>query len=178
MAFADVEKEMAKKTLKHYCSKWKELRYDEIHNKPYFIGKRNKDSTSEILFPVDCYKAMTFSELKASIIDSGTTCVNLAVYSCDSTVALYKAELGLKPRGDLKEKEIIPEHYTAVDDPSIAHCSESANKSFTTFEHTETGSNSDCLQIDLQADDSQSSDTKNDDSNDSDSCNESDTISP
>lgn len=153
MAFTETEKEMAKKNLKQYCSKWIESRYDEIHNKPYFIGKRSEDSSTEILFPFDCYKSFTFDELKASITDSGSTAVNLAVCHSDSTVVLYKAELGLKPPKDLSEKEAVVILSTELsgNGKSDSDANKATDTSIIDIELTETNS-TDCLQIDLHPD--------------------------
>lgn len=177
MAFSESEKEMAKRNLKQFCSKWAELRYDEIHNKPYFIGKRIKDSPTEILFPVDCYKTMTFEELKASIIDSGSTAVNLAVSNSDSTVVLYKAELGLKPPKDVNEKDtsdVLPEQLQKRKSNSMPNKPLFASVD---IEQTETSSTNDCLQIDLHPDnESEVSDARTEDT-DSNSHDKSDSMS-
>lgn len=167
MAFTESEKGMAKRILKYHCSKWDEFRYDEIHNKPYFIGKKNKDSSAEIIFPIDCYKKMTFDELKTSITDSGSNSVNLAIYNPDSTVVFYKAELGLKPPCNLEVKETL----TADDHTDDEKCSESIYETkrvsvpdeFVTSalnEGIETASADDCLQIDLNSEDSNLDDDK------------------
>lgn len=152
MAFTESEKEMAKRNLKQFCSKWTEFRHDEIHNKPYFIGKRSKDSSTEILFPFDCYKTMTFEELKASIVDSGSPAVNLAVSHSDSTVVLYKAELGLKPPKDVNERDtddVSPEQSRKRKSDSMSNKPLFASVG---IEQIETSSTKDCLQIDLHPD--------------------------
>lgn len=109
MSYSEMEKDMAKRILKKHCSSWYELRYDEIRHKPYFIGKRFKGSPTEVLLPINCYKAMTSQELKTCVLDSSSSSVNLAIYNNDSTVVLYKAELGLKPPTHLKKNEVCPD---------------------------------------------------------------------
>lgn len=140
MAYNDVEKDMAKRILKNHCSWWYELRYDEIRNKPYFIGKRFSDSETEILLPVNCYKAMTFQELKTFIIDSGSTSVNIAVYNSDSTVVLYKAEFGLNISHNTQESEMS----LLSDDSDVAGPSKKIKLSSIPDNSTTT---SDCLQL-------------------------------
>jgi len=168
MAF-DADKGMAKRTVRQYCSLWNELRYDEIHNKPYFIGKKDKDSITEILFPVDCTKSFTFDELKSYIVDSGSTAVNLAVYNTDSTVVLYKAELGLKPPALLEENSSssVLDNSSVTLQPSASTKKRKIGSDSPKSNQSETGSISECLQIDLHSADSDFSIVNRKDSDDS-----------
>ncbi|XP_035231360.1 uncharacterized protein LOC118203204 [Stegodyphus dumicola] len=91
----EVEKVMAKKMLKRLKKNWHEIRYDEIRNKPYLIGKRTESSKTQAVSVLNSVRTLTIQDLKNRIEDSGISSTVLAVRSSDSSTVFYSAQLGL-----------------------------------------------------------------------------------
>ncbi|GFT10951.1 hypothetical protein NPIL_450911 [Nephila pilipes] len=92
----DLEKGLTKKLQKRLRPSWHELRYDEIRNKPYLIGKKKETDEIKTLCLVDGCRNMNFQGLVNHIQDSGQSSITLAIYSDDSTSVFYKCQMGLK----------------------------------------------------------------------------------
>nr|XP_015923254.1 uncharacterized protein LOC107451614 [Parasteatoda tepidariorum] len=99
------EKSLAKKALKLLRPSWCELRYDEIKNKPYLIGKKKDSLRTETIYVTNAYKALDFDGLKTVIADSGQSSVALSIQSSDSTNVFYRCEIGLKSVCQRKNEE-------------------------------------------------------------------------
>lgn len=92
----ELEKGLTKKLQKRLRPSWYELRYDEIRNKPYLVGKKKESDEMRTLCLVNGCMNMNFQGLKNHIKDSGNSSITLAIYSDDSTSVFYKCEMGLK----------------------------------------------------------------------------------
>ncbi|CAL1265430.1 unnamed protein product [Larinioides sclopetarius] len=92
----ELEKQLTKKLQKRLRPKWCELRYDEIRNKPYLVGKKKETDEMRTLCLVSGNKSMNFQGLKNHIQDSGHSSITVAIHSDDSTSVFYRCQIGLK----------------------------------------------------------------------------------
>ncbi|XP_054715235.1 uncharacterized protein LOC129224713 [Uloborus diversus] len=95
MSLDEIEKSATKATMKQLQDSWHEIRYDEIHNKPYLIGKKDEVSSTEAVSILCSKRVMSFEELKNRVEGPGYSSVLLGIRDSDSTVVFYKSQMGL-----------------------------------------------------------------------------------